>query len=664
MVKKRNRKKIKNPRLHFHWFPQEKQKGGGVGILVPNRLQHRERKDLTLDIPGFENITLEIKTHNKSIIVSSLYRPPNCKEREFLKNYKRWMKKFSIEERRKLIVGMDHNLDLIKSDKHKPTKEFIEINLEHELIPTITKQTRITRNSASLIDNIIIGRNYHSVYSSMVSLTDLSDHCPTMLEMPNIDIYKTEPKKIYTRRLNPLYIKKINDRLQETDWETILESVDTENSNSVYQKTINNILNEISPVKEYTINPNKALKEQWMTPGLMKCTMKQRNLYKRTLRESSNDIDHEKYKQYRNCLKQVLRRTKQEYYKEKCVEFKRNTSKLWKMVNTIISKHNDKSNIIEYLKIGNVEIYNAKEIANQFGKYFSTVGEDYANKVPTSHKSSHHYTQKIPRNPSTIFLIPTNKIEIENLIRSLPNKIRSGHDEIINILLKKLAPNISLPLSVIFNKSLKEGAFPSTMKLADLVPLYKSKEKYYTTNYRPISILLTTSKLLEKIIYTRVYTFLTDHQQLYQSQYGFRTNHSCENAICELVGSIVISQELKHYTIGLFLDLSKAFDTLDHKILLQKLERYGIRGKALEWFKSYLSSRKMRYKCRIESSNKLEYSDYYNSNYGTPQGSCLGPLLFILFTNDLHLNIVHSSSILFADDTTLYNSHRNLEYLK
>ena len=412
---------------------------------------------------------------------------------------------------------MDHNLDLIKSDKHQPTKEFIEINLENELIPTITKPTRITRNTATLIDNIMIGRNYQSVYTSMILLTDTSDHCPTMLELPNIDIYKTEPKKIQTRKLNPINIKKIY-KLHETNWESLLDNLDTEDSYNIYQATLNSILDEITPVKEYTINPNKVLKEQWMTPGLMKCTMKQRSLHKKTLMKSSNEIEHEKYKQYRNCLKQLLRRTKQEYYKEKCVEFKRNTRKLWNMVNTIISKQNDKSNSIEYLKIGNVEIYNAKEIANQFGKYFSTVGEDYANKVPASHKSSHHYTQKIPRNPSTIFLTPTSTTEIENLIRSLPNKTSSGHDEITNILLKKLACNISTPLPVIFNKSLKEGSFPNTMKLADVVPLYKSKEKYFTTNYRPISLLLTTSKLLEKIIYTRVYTFLTDHQQQYQSQ--------------------------------------------------------------------------------------------------------------------------------------------------
>ena len=258
---------------------------GGVGILVPNRLLHRERKDLTLDIPRFGNITLEIKTHNRSLIVSSLYRPPNCSEKEFLKSYKRWLKKFSMEERRRLIVGMDHNLDLIKSDKHQPTKEFIEINLENELIPTITKPTRITRNTATLIDNIMIGRNYQSVYTSMILLTDISDHCPTMLELPNIDIYKTEPKKIQTRKLNPININKINDKLHETNWESLLDNLDTEDSYNTYQATLNSILDEITPVKEYTINPNKVLKEEWMTPGLMKCTMKQRSLYKKNTNE-------------------------------------------------------------------------------------------------------------------------------------------------------------------------------------------------------------------------------------------------------------------------------------------------------------------------------------------------------------------------------------------
>ena len=195
-----------------------------------------------------------------------------------------------MDERRRLIIGMDHNLDLIKSDKHQPTKEFIEINLENELIPTITKPTRITRNTATLIDNIVIGRNYQSAYTSMILLGDISDHCPTMLELPNIDIYKTEPKRIQTRKLNPINIKKINNILQETNWENLLDNFDREESYNVYQTTLNGILDEITPVQEYTINPNKILKEQWMTPGLMKCTMKQKKLYKKTLNSSSEKI--------------------------------------------------------------------------------------------------------------------------------------------------------------------------------------------------------------------------------------------------------------------------------------------------------------------------------------------------------------------------------------
>ena len=169
----------------------------------------------------------------------------------------------------------------------------------------------------------------------------------------------------------------------------------------------------------------------------------------KTLKRNSNTIDHEKYKQYRNSLRMVLRRAKEQYYREKCVEYKRNTSKLWKMVNTIISKQNDKSNIIEYLKVGNVETYNAKEITRQFGKYFSTVGEKFAQQIPNPKTSTSHYIQKIPQNPATIFLTPTCATEIENLIRTLPNKTSSGHDEITNTLLKRLAPNISYPLVVV-----------------------------------------------------------------------------------------------------------------------------------------------------------------------------------------------------------------------
>ena len=174
------------------------------------------------------------------------------------------------------------------------------------------------------------------------------------------------------------------------------------------------------------------------------------------------------------------------------------------------------------------------------------------------------------------------------------------------------------------------------MKKADIVPLYKSKDKQECSNYRPISLLIILSKLLEKIVYKRVYQFLEKTEQIFPSQYGFRTSHSCENVVSKLLSTIIIGKEQGLYTVSLFLNLSKAFDSLEHEMMLKKLESYGICGNVLQWFRNYLSDRQIRTKCHISSSGQMEYSEYKPIKYGIPQGSCLGPLLFLIFTNDLH----------------------------
>ena len=164
-------------------------------------------------------------------------------------------------------------------------------------------------------------------------------------------------------------------------------------------------------------------------------------------------------------------------------------------------------------------------------------------------------------------------------------------------------------------------------------------------------------------MYTRTYNFLTKYDQIYNSQYGFRKGHSCQDAIAELIGEISENTDEGLYTIGVFLDLSKAFDTLEHEVLFDKLSIYGIRGVALNWYKSYLNNRKLRVKCMVASSSKQEYSDYEQVTYGTPQGSCLEPLLFLSFSNDLFRHLDYCNNLQFADDTTIYKGHRNLRYL-
>ena len=276
--------------------------------------------------------------------------------------------------------------------------------------------------------------------------------------------------------------------------------------------------------------------------------------------------------------------------------------------------------MIDSLRVNGSIYHDSKTITGELCRFFSTVGENYASKIKSDPTDIDKYISKIPTNTTSMFAKPTNKYEIRKLIAALPNKTSSGFDDVSNNLLKDLKDSLVSPLEIIFNKSIEEGVFPERMKLADVVPLHKSKDPLESTNYRPISLLLTISKLLEKIVYTRTYEFLEQTNQIYPSQYGFRSSHSCEHAISELVSEILKSREEGLYTLSLFIDLSKAFDTIEHTVLIKKLSKYGIRGPILDWFESYLQRRQMRVKCETSSSGTIAYSDYRMIKYGTPQG--------------------------------------------
>ena len=249
--------------------------------------------------------------------------------------------------------------------------------------------------------------------------------------------------------------------------------------------------------------------------------------------------------------------------------------------------------LILKLKIDNIIYQSGKDVSNILAKHFSTVGKRYAKKIDKSQVPLKDYLQKIPMNDSTMYLCPINETEINKLICELPNKKSYGYDKINNCLLKELHLVIVSPLTIAFNKSIEEGVFPNSMKNADTVPLFKSKSSSDCNNYRPISLLITLSKLLEKIIYNRTIQFLDKHNLLFISQYGFRKKHSCSDEIMELTSEILKNNENSLYTACVFLDLSKAFDTLKPEILLSKMYNYGIRGQANQWFSSYLNNRKL-----------------------------------------------------------------------
>ena len=353
-------------------------------------------------------------------------------------------------------------------------------------------------------------------------------------------------------------------------------------------------------------------------------------------------------------LNKVKLESKNYYYNTQFAKCKNNLKATWKLIGSII-KRKTKGQIHPTKITINNKIYTAKQdIVNQLNQYFVNVGPNLANSITTSSLQPISYINNVAI-PS-FFMSPITETQVLNLFLGLDsNKVSI---DIPNNMIKIAAYELSPIFTNIFNESISTGVVPDILKISRITPIYKSGDTNEPHNYRPISILSVFSKVLERLVYNQLDSFLEKYNIMYNYQFGFRKKHSTEQAILELTDKLKSAIDNKQLTCGLFLDFSKAFDTVNHKILLEKLQKYGIRGVPLQWFTSYLTNRQQYVRINTTDSEMLRMT------CGVPQGSTLGPLLFLLYINDMPNCSKKLSFRIFADDTNVFYSGKSVSEIE
>ena len=522
-------------------------------------------------------------------------------------------------------------------------------------IPQITLATRISKTSQTLIDNIFSTTTADKSKTGNIT-TVISDHFCQFVSLPIADNVENLKKKQFGRNFD---MKIFSQDIKNVNWENILE-IEKRDPNLSLEKLLtkmNTILDKHLPLKKLSKQEMLQRDRPWITKELTK-SIKIKNVTHEKLSRAKDQIRKEElrniYKTCKNKITKFTRLSKANHYNRFFIENKTNFLKVWQGIKSVINTKSSKTKqSITTLKINDKIISNKKEIAETINKFFVEIPQKIESKIKQSKKDFKQYLGN--PSPDIFFLNPTNPKEVELKISSLKNSKANGPNSLPTKIQKECKKEISILLTLIINLSFSTGTFPNRLKLANVFPIHKGDDKDNCNNYRPLALLSNISKIIEKLVHARLYIYLERNIILYQHQYGFRLNYSTTHVL------IATTEEIRHacdngeYACVTYLYLKKAFDTFNHSILLEKMNHYGIKGIANTWLKSYLTERKQY--TTIEDY----HSTLQDVFYGVPQGSVLGPLLFILYINDLHKVIQHCSVFHYADDTNLLLVNKSLK---
>lgn len=616
-------------------FCREQGYGGAAIYLDKNVNFTRKSKINKLSVEGvFECACVECKFQGESLIIMTIYRPPKGNVREFLKKVESALDQIVNGKKTNIVIAGDFNIELIENNDFR--KQLLSVMGSFDLYQTIFENTRITSTSRSCIDNIFTNISKSRV-SSLVLNTVISDHTAQKL-MLKLEL-ESEKKCYFKRFFCESSRKEFFNILKQEQWLDVFQTdpADVNKQWSVFMNTFIQIFNQCFPKKLFI--PKHRSKNKLYNDNEQIQHLKHKLNILLMLKRKNNNYN-EIYSSTKKAYDELLVKSRTESYANRIHNSDNKNKCMWSIYKEITSSSNVQDNVIA----GRPD-----EVSNKYNEYLLKSIPDIIRNLPNI-----EWTHKIQRNHEYMALHPVSQQELLEVIQKIKNKHSSGDDEIPTSLIRQIIPAITEVLCFVINNSLKEGIFPESLKLSAIRPCYKNKgDSNLFDNFRPISLLPGFSKLFEILMCERLMGFLTECKILSGNQHGYIEKRSTQTAIFQFTRAILGHLENGDMALGIFLDLSKAFDCLDRNILLKKLEIYGIRGRALGWFRSYLSNRTQRV---IINKNGISYKSKIAKNtVGVPQGSILGPVLFIVFMNDINNEclIQNSSLTEYADDTSL-----------